>query len=133
MGLGHILVLHRGYISPFVSTDVFVLDGTHVSLNIRLGRHVRTMVTPMPTSPPSTASVRGGYFGSGIIMDRWGRSNKVKEIPRCNVKSPLHLWDIQDGCLTGVKRVGVDAIHGHAYLGVVVNSTVSLAIICWSL
>ena len=47
-------------------------------------------------------------------------------MPRCNVKFPLHIWDSQNGCFIVIDSIGVYAIHGHAFLVVVINSTVSI-------
>ena len=51
---------------------------------------------------------------------------KLRKCLAAMSKYPLHLWDIQDDFLACVKSVGVYAIHEHAYLGVVINSTVSI-------
>ena len=59
-------------------------------------------------------------------MERWSRGHKVKKLPHRNVKVPLHLWAIHDGCLTFVESIGVYAIHENGYLRVVIKSTVSI-------
>ena len=50
MSIGHFLVLSHGDITLLRSTEVFALDGTHISLSIIIVRHVGSTVTSMPTS-----------------------------------------------------------------------------------
>ena len=56
LSLGHILLFRRGYINLFRSREIFVLDSTHGSLNIRLIRNAVSTVPSDPKSPSTSAS-----------------------------------------------------------------------------
>ena len=126
LGLGHLLLLHCEDTDLFGSTELLVIGGTHVSLNIRPGRHVKSTLTSVTISTSTNASGHGGYFVSSIFMKRWDNGNKVKEINCCNVKVPFDIWDSQNVCLADVESVGIDAINEHAYLGFFINSIESV-------
>ena len=89
LSLGRFIVLRHGDITSFRSTEVFVLDGTHGKLNIRLGKHSGCMVTSVPTSFSAPAYSHGRYFGSGILREIWGHGNKVNKMPSQKCQSPL--------------------------------------------